>query len=54
MKILTLILAIVFITACQKPEKDIVIEGTPIKGDVKAYTEMCQKEPESILCKDKK
>lgn len=42
------------LAACKSREEYDTIEGEPVEGEVKAYEEMCQREPESILCKDKK
>ena len=50
MKKVLVVALLVTLTACQKTTSSGPIEGTPIKGQVKAYTEMCEREPASTLC----
>lgn len=42
---------LMLLTACSgQPKQSEPIQGTPVGGQMQAYTEMCEREPESPLC----
>ena len=45
-------IVLLFLVACTEkiPETSEPIQGVEIDGQATAYTEMCEREPESVLC----